>query len=54
MNSIRNVDTKLSSVGILDLIGGCCFLLPFLGLPAPGVHTLDQNNLSIVLEKEKN
>jgi hypothetical protein len=45
----REVGTQMSFLGILDMIGGCCFLLPFIGLAFPGSHELDQNNVSLVL-----
>ncbi len=42
----------MSTTGILDLIGGCVLLIPFFGLLFPGAHELDENNISIVMEKE--
>ena len=48
----RDIGTKMSFIGILDIIGGCCFLLPFIGLAFPGSHSLDRNNVAIVLQKE--
>jgi len=47
----RDVGTKMSSLGILDLIAGCCILIPLIGLAFPGSKELDQNNLSIILDK---
>ncbi|MFA5100310.1 MAG: hypothetical protein WC547_05465, partial [Candidatus Omnitrophota bacterium] len=32
----REIGTEMSMVGILDIIGGCIFLLPFIGLAFPG------------------
>lgn len=51
--AVREVGTTMSMTGILDIIGGWCFLVPFLGLLSPGSRELDSPNLSIVLDKEK-
>ena len=48
----RDIGTKMSSLGILDIIGGCIWLVPFIGLAFPGSHELDQSNVSLVLDKE--
>jgi hypothetical protein len=45
----REIGTEMSFLGMLDIIGGCFFLLPFIGLAFPGSHQLDQNNVSLVL-----
>ena len=50
--STREVGTKMSFLGILDLIGGCCILLPFFGLCFPGSHELDQSSVSVIMEKQ--
>ena len=47
----REVGNTMSSVGILDLVAGCCILIPLIGLMFPGSRALDQNNLSLVLDK---
>ncbi len=48
----RNIPTKLSKLGILDAIGGCVFLLPWIGLAFPGAWTLDETNVVILLEQK--
>lgn len=48
----RHIGTKMSSTGILDIVGGCIIILPLFGLLFPGCHELDQNNVCIVMEKE--
>ncbi len=47
----RNIGTKMSTTGILDIIGGCIILVPFFGLLFPGAHELDESNISITMEK---
>jgi len=47
----RDIGTTMSFIGILDIIGGCIFLLPFIGLAFPGSHELDKSSVSIILEK---
>ena len=49
----RQIGTKMSFTGILDIIGGCIILFPFFGLLFPGSHELDQSNISIALDKER-
>jgi len=43
--SQRIVQYSFSTTGTLDLVGGCIFLLPLLGLTAPGAHSLDDTTL---------
>ena len=50
-STTREIGTKISSIGMLDLIGGCIILLPLIGLAFPGSHELDQSNISVVMEK---
>jgi hypothetical protein len=45
----RDIGSKMSQIGILDIIGGCIFLLPFIGLAFPGSHETDLNSVSLVL-----
>jgi hypothetical protein len=48
----REIGTQMSMTGILDIIGGCIFILPFIGLAFPGARELDQSNISIILDKQ--
>jgi hypothetical protein len=48
----RMTGRKLSSVGIVDVIGGAMFLLPLLGLIAPGAWEQDPGMIGITLEPE--
>ena len=48
----RVTGRKLSSVGIVDVIGGVVFLLPLLGLIAPGAWEQDPGIIGITLEPE--
>lgn len=49
----RVTGRKLSSVGIVDVIGGAFFLLPLLGLVAPGAWEQDPSTIGITLEPDK-
>lgn len=40
---------SLSTWGTLDIIGGVCFLIPFIGLLAPGAYELNQENFYYIL-----
>ncbi len=48
----RMTGRKLSSVGIVDVIGGAFFLLPLLGLIAPGAWEQDPSLIGITLEPD--
>ncbi len=43
------VGTRVSTTGILDIIGGCFFLLPFLGALSSGFYTLDTDHVAIAI-----
>ena len=49
--TVRNVGNKLSTTGILDIVGGCIILIPFVGLLFPGAHELEETNISLLMEK---
>ena len=49
----ERITYSMSTTGIMDLIGGCCFLLPFLGAFSPGWHELDQDAIYVVLDVMK-
>jgi KaiC/GvpD/RAD55 family RecA-like ATPase len=46
-------DTKISTTGVLDIIGGCIFLLPFLGFLSPGWQDLETHNVQLMLAEDK-
>ncbi len=48
----RVTGRKLSSVGIVDVIGGALFLLPLLGLIAPGAWEQDPGAIAVTLEPD--
>lgn len=48
----QSVNTRISTTGILDIIGGLVFLVPFLGFLSPGAWTLETNNISVVLAEK--
>ncbi|MBS0169732.1 MAG: PEGA domain-containing protein [Nitrospira sp.] len=48
----RMTGRKLSSVGIVDVIGGAVFLLPLLGLITPGAWEQDPGTIGITLEPD--
>lgn len=41
------VESEISVTGVLDIIGGCCFLLPFLGFVSKGAWTLNPDSVYI-------
>jgi hypothetical protein len=46
----RPVRKSLNKVGILDLIGGCLWLVPFAGLATAGAYSLKEDNIHINVE----
>ncbi len=50
----RLTGRKLSSIGIVDVIGGAFFLLPLLGLIAPGAWEQDPSTFGLTLEPDTN
>lgn len=48
----RMTGRKLSSIGIVDVIGGALFLLPLLGLIAPGAWEQDPGAIAVTLEPD--
>jgi hypothetical protein len=47
----RDIGIQMSSTGVLDIVGGCIFLLPFIGLAFPGSHSLNLDSVSLVMQK---
>lgn len=38
------VTSGLNGVGVLDVVGGCCWFVPLIGLGFPGSHSLDRDH----------
>ncbi|MBN1419927.1 MAG: hypothetical protein JXP34_14195 [Planctomycetes bacterium] len=49
----RSIGHSMGAAGILDIIGGCVWLIPFLGLLSPGAWKLDETNMVILLAPEQ-
>ena len=45
----RSIGTHMSTTAVLDIFGGLCFLVPFIGLATPGARDLDQTNIAVTL-----
>lgn len=50
--TIRTVSTKISRTGIVDIIGGCIWLVPFFGALAPGFFELDDASVNLYMTEE--
>ena len=48
----RELTYRLGTVGTIDLLCGFILLIPFIGLAFPGAYVLDQENVTILMEKE--
>lgn len=49
----RTTSRTLSTIGILDVVGGCLFLVPLLGLLSSGAWKHDPDRYGIILDPEK-
>ena len=49
----RDVDRRLGTVGILDVVGAFIFLLPAFGLLSAGAWELDKDHVTIVMHEEE-
>jgi len=45
----RTIPTQMSTAGILDVIGGCIFIIPFIGLFYAGAHQLQTSNVRMIM-----
>lgn len=43
------IGTSISATGVLDLIGGFLFLLPFIGVAGPGFMQLDADAVTVIV-----
>ena len=41
------INKKVSALGVLDIVGGCLFLVPFLGVLGPGFWELDPQAVTV-------
>jgi len=44
------INKKISGTGVLDIVGGCFFLIPFLGVLGPGFWELDPDAVTVYLQ----
>lgn len=42
-----SIGTKISTTGVLDIIGGILFLVPLIGLAGPGFWSLDPDSVAV-------
>lgn len=43
------IDKHISTTGVLDLVGGCIILVPFLGAFGPGFWTLEPQSVNVLV-----
>ncbi len=48
-HGVAILSSELSPTGVLDIIGGCLFLFPFLGFMSGGAFQLDQDTVPVHL-----
>ncbi len=46
-NVVATVGTKISTAGVLDIIGGILFLIPLIGLAGPGFRELQATQIML-------
>ena len=47
----RSIGKSLNTTGVLDIVGGCIFLIPLFGLLAAGSNSLDETNVNVMMIK---
>jgi hypothetical protein len=47
-----SVPVRFSTTGILDILGGCTWLIPFIGATSPGFWQHETTNVSVVLQRQ--
>jgi len=52
--AIASVGRSMSSTGILDIVGGFVFLVPFIGLLGPGAWDLDSTTVTLGVPPKQN
>ncbi|OPZ17032.1 MAG: PEGA domain protein [candidate division BRC1 bacterium ADurb.BinA364] len=50
---MRNTGTHISGWGILDIVGGCIWLVPFFGLLAQGAWSQEPLNIAVAMPEKK-
>ena len=45
-----SIGRRVSGTGVLDIVGGCFFLIPFVGCFTPGFWELDKTTVSVPVE----
>ena len=48
----RNPTRGLSTLGLLDIVGGCVLLLPFIGLLSPAAYAHNPTTFGIILQPQ--
>jgi len=43
------INKKISATGILDIVGGCFFLVPFIGVITPGFWELEPTEVNVII-----
>jgi hypothetical protein len=46
---VSQISYSISTTGVLDIVGGFLFLIPFLGIIGPGFYTLDQDMVVVAV-----
>jgi hypothetical protein len=44
------INKKISATGVLDIVGGCLFLVPFIGAAGPGFWDLDPTDVTVQVQ----
>jgi len=49
LDAHTSVGTRISALGILDILGGILFLVPFIGVAGPGFTQLDRTTVELTI-----
>lgn len=45
----RTIPIEMSTAGMLDVVGGCIFIIPLIGLFYAGAHQLQTSNVNMIM-----
>lgn len=51
-SGVASIDKNMSTTGVLDVVGGLIFLVPFVGLLSPGAYELSPSSISVAIPDE--
>ncbi len=48
-HATRTIPTEMSTAGMMDVVGGCLFIIPLIGLFYAGAHQLQTSSVNMIM-----